>query len=216
MPVGKVRRRLEFDALADTGSPDWMTREGNVTEESTSIREGRGELELTINDSFGGYSFPPVDPTAFREIRLGIAIRDGLSESNTLSLGFQDAVRIENSDQAVRYLEAGGSPRNHVGHVVYRCDGDREQSGPIGATLGAIAEANADICSWLEVRIRPFEHGVSIRYGGANRGDVAYEATDQPFGVMTPMRPMLAFDTTHAGTKDTVGLAKIWFVVVHN
>jgi len=215
IPAGKVRRRLAYDALADDGSPDWMTLAGeDASERTTDIAAGRGELELTVTDGVGGYALPPVDPDSFREVRLGVALHDGLSEGNRVALGFTDAV--EEPANAVRLEQPSSSEELRPARMVHLDDGDRSERDNLGSIVGALDRVDTDVCAWVEVRMRPAERGETVVFGGAGRGDVHHEAAGQPYGVATPMHPLIRIDTTPAGTADTVGLAKVWFEVLHN
>ena len=217
IPAGKISRRVEYNAILG-GSPEWMQLFGeDATEEATSIAAGRGELELTVDKSVGGYRFPAFDPTAFREIRVGVAFHDGLSEPNTVSIGFVDQHGTE-PNNAMLLQQASSRSELSPAKIVRIEETEREEHDEIGSFVGALerADADPDVCAWVEVRIRPFQRGEIVMFGGAGRGDIAHEATGQHYGISTPMYPILSIDTRHAGTLDTVGIGKAWFELIHN
>lgn len=217
IPAGKVRRRLEYHALADDGSPHWMALFGDgATEVSTSIGDGRGELALTVADGVGGYAFPQFDPDSFREVRLGVAFHDGLGEGNEVALGFADS--ISDPKNGVTLQQSSGREDSRPAQLVRLDGGDRSVAGNVGSLVSGPegATGGTDVCALVEVRIRPFERGETVAFGGAGRGDVAHEASEQAYGFSSPMLPFLQIDTTPAGTTDTVGLAKAWLELLHN
>jgi len=189
VPVGKVRRELVYDGLMANESPDWMRHVGSADDISTS----RGELHLDVpSGDTGGYAFPAFDPASFREVRLAVALRaSGLSEGVEVSLGIADTPDVD-SPSAWSWYRESGTTDSH-GRLRFGADGEGTTSDLIGIALD-----DQESCGLLEVRIRPFERGATVTYGGADRGNVAFEDADLPMAFETPMYPKLLLDASDA------------------
>lgn len=202
IPVGKVTRELTYDGLVTTRSAEWMQLVGAATERKETIDTGRGELVVGVEPGdLGGYAFPAFDPESFRELRISIAFRTANIGADTrVSLGIAESQGIAPPDAWAFYKEAGTTDAK--GRISVGSNGEESTTDIIG-----IAVQDKPACSVLEVRIRPFERGITVAYGGADRGNVAFQDADLPMGLDSPMHPKLLVDATDAstGTTDRTG-----------
>jgi hypothetical protein len=83
------------------------------------------------------------------------------------------------------------------GRMQFGADNEETTSDLIGIVLD-----DQESCGLLEVRFRPFERGTTVTYGGADRGNVAFEDADLPMALETPMYPKLLPD---ASARDRTG-----------
>lgn len=193
VPVGKVRRELVYDGLLADESPEWMSEIGSVAETAGDISSSRGELHLDLPPGeAGGYAFPPFDPDSFREVRLSVALRaSGVSEGVEISLGIADTPGVE-SPSAWSWYQESGTTDSH-GRMRFGADGEETTSDLIGIALD-----DRESCGLLGVRVRQFERGATVTYGGADRGNVAFEDAGLPMAFETPMYPKLLLDASDA------------------
>jgi len=213
IPAGKIERRLRFDGLAATASPEWMSRFGGATESKTDTATGRGELHLDVADGVGGYELPRLAPGAFREVRLTVGLRHDVSDDGVVRVGFVDA---GDPGGWCQYREPGESEHQRGGRVDcgrlwFGRDGDGTTTGDLTIALDASGGS-----SLLEVWIRPFEHGVTVAVGGAGRGDVVYEDAGCPFAFEGPVRPTVAIDATESAGTERLSLSTVRLAALHN
>jgi hypothetical protein len=225
IPVGKVHRRLRFDGLAADAAPDWLdvTGAGSVTK--SDVAEGRGELDFSATDGVGTLTGPAFDPTAFRELRFRVAFDHDVSDDGVLRFGFAESDETgerSSSDQRqpsawCEYRENGESEHDRGGRVsdgvlsFGRHGEETDRTGDLAIFLDASGGATL-----AEIRVRPFESGVTLLAGGAGRGDTIYEDRDCPFGFDEPVRPRIALDSTESAETETLSISAIEIGALHN
>lgn len=216
IPVGKVERRLRYDGLAESESPAWMTRFGAASESKDGIDSSRGELHLDVADGVGGYDLPRFDPEAFRELRLMVALRHDVSDDGVVRIGFDDAESASAPESWCYYREPGESETGRGGFVScgrlsFGTAGEGASTGDLAVVLDASGGG-----ALLEVRIRPFERGVTVAVGGAGRGDVVYEDADCPFAFDSPVSPTIEIDASESAETERLSLASVELSALHN
>lgn len=218
IPAGKIERRLRYDGLAAAGSPEWMRRFGGASESKDGVADGRGELHLDVAGELGGYDLPRFDPDAFRELRLTVGFRHDVSDDGVVRIGFADADGAAAADGWCYYREPGESEPQRGGGVT--CgrlwlgrDGEETTTGDLAIALDASGGS-----SLLEVRIRPFERGVTVAVGGAGRGDVVYEDDGGPFAFEGAVRPKIAIDASASADAgpERLSLSTVRLTALHN
>jgi len=216
IPVGKIERRLRFDGLAATASPEWMTPFGGASESKGDVADGRGELNLAVADGVGGYELPWFDTDAFRELRLVVGFRHDVSDEGVVRVGFADADGASTDGGWCHYREPGESEPQRGGGVScgrlrFGQEGEETTTGDLAIALDASGGS-----SLLEVRLRPFERGVTVAVGGAGRGDVVYEDDGCPFAFDGPVRPTVGIDATASAGTERLSLSTVRLAALHN
>jgi len=201
VPMGKVERRLEADFLTSS-IPGWITKyayEGTSTLTNRSISNSRGELALSIDDAKStGLNLPQVDPTKFRELRVGAAFEITSGGSPWVKLGFadtdsgivgtgSDAIFLDQEYNSMAYADL-----KNLGIEAF------------DTNYPWVTDGNSIV---TEVRLRPFENGVTVLGGGADQ--VFWEGTISKSSY-AKYYPKIE---TSGGTLE---ISKLWLDVIHN
>jgi hypothetical protein len=214
VPVGKVKRVLTYHGLAADEAPEWLSPCGEITERKDDIAAGRGELHLRVAEGVAGYNLPVVDPTAHRELRIRTAVRHDVSDSGSFLLGVSDATSEYEAGEWCYYRDSGattGDGTGSSGHIYYGHDGNASSTGVFGTALD-----QSGACAIIEFRVRPFEGGVTVSYGGHGRGDTAFESTIDTLQFDMPIQPQLLLDARNTAAPETIHLSTVEFSILHN
>lgn len=216
VPVGKVTRTLAYHAMTQTVTPDWVTVVGAASETKDDVAAGRGECHLAVTGDVGGYQLPAFDPTAFRELRLRAALRHDMSDGATMLFGFREGAGIESPERWCYYRESGETRDRRGGAVScgqlwYGNDGADYETGDVTIVLDG-----SDGCTILEVRVRPFERGVTVAIDGADRGNVIYEEADEPFTFDGPIYPQVLIEAPGSDRRERLSFATLELDAIHN
>jgi hypothetical protein len=219
IPVGKVHRRLRFDGIATDAAPDWLDVSGAGSVSKSDVAEGRGELHFGASGGIGRLTGPAFDPDAFRELRFQVAFGHDVSDDGVLHLGFAEC-NVESGDPSAawcEYRETGESEPRRGGQVSdgilsFGRDGEeQDRTGDLAIFLDASGGATV-----AEIRIRPFESGVTLLAGGSGRGDTIYEGRDCPFTFEGPVRPQITLDSAQSDETERISIGTIEIGALHN
>jgi len=216
IPAGKIERRLRYDGLAATESPAWLSRFGDATESKDDVASSRGELHLDVSDGVGGYTLPRFDAEAFREIRLRVGLRHDISDDGIVQVGFGDDAPTPTAENWCHYTEPGETEAGRgifvsCGRLSFGRDDQETTTGDLGIVLDASGGG-----ALLELRVRPFERGVTVATGGAGRGDTVYEDADCAFAFGGPVCPTIAVDASESSGTERLSLSTVQVTALHN
>lgn len=216
IPVGKVTRSLQYHALTDDPTPGWIDLIGEATETKASVRDGRGECHLDIVGGVGGFDLPPFDSSAFRELRLRAAIRHDMSDDAELRFGFADTAGTTDPEHWCFYREPGETISRRggavtCGHLWFGNHGEETETGDVTIVLDGSGG-----CTILEVRVRPYERGVTVAIDGAERGNVIYEEAAEPFSFDTTIRPKILVSAPASDRRERLSVATLELDAIHN
>lgn len=205
VPAGKVSRTLTENFIERDQLPSWISTYGTVSEtEMHSISDGRGELELQISGEEGGIRLPRVDSSAFREIRIGCAMRMELPDGkDTFSIGFS---AIPNS-------------LHHIHGTAITTQASRDSSATVEYSQdGSTSETDAyyDLMRGpqiIEVRLRTHEQGFTVAMGSGD--DIVFSETNASYQFNSTASPLIGVENT-TNDPSKLWISKIWFEIYHN
>lgn len=205
VPAGKVSRTLSENFIGTNQRPDWISTYGNVSSTEThSISDGRGEFEVQISNGEGGIKFPSVDTTAFREIRIGCAMRLQVSGGqDSLSAGFSTAPDSLQTAQATAMTTQAA--RESAATVRYKSDGSHAES-----------DAYYDLMRGpqiIELRLQAHRQEFTVAMGSGD--DIVFTESDEPYQFESAADPFISVSNTSEGTTN-LWLSKVWFELYHN
>ncbi|WP_254280623.1 hypothetical protein [Haloarcula marina] len=206
IPTGKVHRRLEGNFVTDT-VPNWITTySNNATTSLTNrpISNGRGPLRFSCDGTSGGINLPAVDPTAFREIRIGAAMSVSSGGDMYVNTGFANTtgdIADNGTDGVIVAAEYNAADTtatvNEVG------GGDKYDT-----NYSYVLEGKPIV---MELRLRPFEDGVTVLGGGGTSVFWEQNGLGMSYDTYYPKIEIAPVD----GNGD-VDISKIWMDVFHN
>lgn len=208
-PAGKVIRPyvdesfLAASALSDTELTKIENSAGATTATFGDPTASKGEVELAVNNDFGGVRGPGIDPSQFKEVRWGAVLRDELSGGDEIYLGFWDTTGASAPSSSSAYIsQSTGSATAVV------------KSGSGLPLTGVEFDALETAPRYIEARLRPGDGELRIISGGGD--SVEDFVTDASLGLSGTHYPRIQIGTTSSGTENSFWLARTWLAVVHN
>lgn len=208
-PAGKViRPYVDESFLAATVLSDTeLTKVENTTDAATATfgdpTSSKGELQVAVNNDYGGVRGPALDPSQFKEVRWGAVFRDDLSGGDQIYLGFWDTTGAAAPNTSSAYInQSTGTGTAQV------------RSGPGSDLSGLEFNALETAPRYLEVRLRPADGELRVISGGGD--SVEDFVTDSSLELSGTHYPRIQIGTTSSGTENSFWLARTWLAVVHN